>query len=249
MVRLSIPVYEDINAMTFQVGMVSANGVLLASDCKLTNLLGYRHGRLTPKIEVYESENFAHCSAGDAFCDTFTNVVREELAKGTTNFATDPFSEVKRALVSCVNIARTKEADFRQKRSEISGRQSQACVGGNTLLVFRNGSTVALWTVETLAQYPNPMQVGVGDRAVAGDTNSPAVFFLERYFHQVPNTMKSLIPLVAHTVLMAKGDFVEGLQVGIFTSDNFRTLTNEELKPYFALSEELDSGILKRLTK
>ena len=63
--------------MTFQVGMICPEGVVLASDRKHTNPIGFRHGRLSPKIDFHESENLAYCSAGDEFCNGFTKVVRE----------------------------------------------------------------------------------------------------------------------------------------------------------------------------
>jgi hypothetical protein len=72
---------EDNPPMTFQICMATAEGVMLASDRKLTNLNEVRFGRLIPKIEVYEKENFAHCSAGDDFCEIFTETIREELAR------------------------------------------------------------------------------------------------------------------------------------------------------------------------
>jgi len=244
-VYLSVPILEELDCMTIQIGMLCAEGVLLVSDRKMTNLVGFRHGRLAPKIEVYENENIAHCSSGDGFCDTFTNVVRKEASKGAT-FAEGSFLEVKQALIECVHKARASEKEFRQTRSEMLGRKPlPECVGGNTLLVFRGDGVVTLWTVDTTPQYPNPVPIRIGERAVAGDTNSPAVFFLERYFHKVPSTIAGLIPLAVHTVLMAESVFVEGLEVGVFTQDIFRTLTDEELKPAIESSKKIDSYISK----
>jgi hypothetical protein len=247
MVCISIPAIENEEPMTFQVGMACADGVLLASDRKLTNIVGYRHGRLTPKIEVYENENIAHCSAGDGFCDTFTNIVREHARDGKVNFAEGSFLHVKEALGECVLQARTKEKGFRDSASAGRNHPLPECVGGRTLLVFRGRGVVSLWSVDTNAPYPNPLPVGIGDK-VLSDGQSAAVFFLEHYFYKVPNTLNALIPLAVHTVLMAKNDFIDGLQVGLFTPDTFRTLTEEELKPFVDLSNGLDSDTAERLT-
>jgi hypothetical protein len=64
MVSASLPVLE-FDDMTFQIGMVTDEGVLLASDRKVNNLAGFRHGLLIPKITVHQKQDFAHCSAGD----------------------------------------------------------------------------------------------------------------------------------------------------------------------------------------
>src|ERR1039458_1372259 len=114
------------------------------------------------------------------------------------------------------------------------------------MLVFRGSRGVSLWTVDTQAQIPSPLPVDIGSGPVVAGDNSPAIFFLEHYFHQVPNTLESLTPLVAHAVLMAKGEYVEGLQIGICTKKTFRTLTEDELKSYVELSGNIDSGILER---
>jgi hypothetical protein len=233
--------------MTFQMGMVTTEGVLLASDRQLTNLSGTRFGRLIPKIEFYEDENFAHCSAGDNFCEIFTDVIRTHLAKGI-DFTGD-WQHVRQALRDTVTEARGKEAKARRKMIRSLDRKPVAkWTGGHTMLVFRGGAGVTLWTVDTSGQNPTILPVDTGERAVAGDRISPAIFFMERYFNLVPKTLMDLIPLATHTVLMAESDFVGGLQIGLFTKDKFRVLTDEELKPYLESSKRLDLDILGHLT-
>ncbi len=117
------------------------------------------------------------------------------------------------------------------------------------MLAFRANGTVALWIVDTLRTVPEITQVPIGEKAFGGDPKNPAVFLLERYFPEVPNTFSSLIPLAAHTVLSAECEFVEGLQIGIFTPTVFRVLTDEELKPYIELSKEIDAQILDLFRK
>ncbi len=245
-----LPVPEKKKPMTFQIGMVSPEGVLLASDRKITNLMGYRFGRQTPKIEVYETENIAHCSSGDGFCETFTTVVRDQ-AKAGKQFSGTSFIEVRQALIECVYIAREKEQQYRQSLAQqaVAVSLPPICTGGSTMLVFRKDGLVTLWTVDTLAASPTASPVDAADKAIAGDTNSPAVFLLEKYFDRVPNNLVAMIPLAVHAVLMAKSDFVEGLAVGLFTRKTFRILTTKELKPFVRRSKQLDSEVLKLLIK
>ena len=117
------------------------------------------------------------------------------------------------------------------------------------MLVFRTNGTVTLWTVETSRVVPTIMPVSIGGLAFAGDTSNPAAYFPHRYFDKLPNTLDSLIPLAVHTILMAKNENIEALQIGVFTQDRFELLTDQKLKPYITLSDEIDSEILKRLQK
>ena len=58
-----IPVVEENEPMTFQIGIVTTQGVLLASDRKMVEGHGFRHSIQTPKIIVHKNLEFAHCSA------------------------------------------------------------------------------------------------------------------------------------------------------------------------------------------
>jgi len=230
--------------MTFQIGFSTPEGVLLASDLKNVNLGGFRWGISAPKIKVHESENLAYCSAGDDFCNVFTETIREEIRKDALRFVQ---GEVEDAIMQCVYAAREKESVFCGKHTPQSPRRVvPTCIGGTTMLVFRRNGTVTLWTVETSRVVPTIMPVSI-DWALAGDSGNPAAYFPHRYFDKLPKTPASLIPLAVHTISMAKNDNVEGVQIGVFSKDRFGLLTDQELKPYIALSDEIDSDILKRL--
>lgn len=237
----SIDEEED---MTFQIGFSTPECVLLASDLKNVNQMGFRWGISAPKIKVHESENLAYCSAGDDFCNVFTETIREEIRKNTLRFVQ---GEVEDAIMQCVYAARERESVFCEKHTLRSHRRViPTCIGGTTMLVFRRNGIVTLWIVETSLVVPTIMPVSIG-WALAGDKSNPAVYFPHWYFDKLPKTPDSLIPLAVHTILMAKNDNVEGIQIGVFTKDRFRVLTSEELKPYITLSDEIDSDILKRL--
>jgi hypothetical protein len=65
----------------------------------------------------------------------------------------------------------------------------------------------------------------------------------------MPPALDALVPLAVHAVLMAKCDFVEGIQVGLFTREKFAVLTDEELKPHIELSKEIDTDIVGKLRR
>ena len=239
--------FQEDYPMTFQLGIAADGGVLLASDRLLVNMNGVRLPFQAPKIIVHEKLGFAHCSAGDSFCETLTKMVRNELETGTTDLAEGETEAVMTSLENCVKQARTEEAAYVKKTGGVRfGARTVECVGGTTLLVFRGKNSVSLWKIDTLRPYPIPTPVEPGNCVVSGDTN-PAVFFAKHYFPKVSLDLSAMMRLAAHTVLMAKSDNVEGLQIGVFTQKRFGLLTDQELNPYIALSDEIDSEILKRL--
>jgi hypothetical protein len=121
------------------------------------------------------------------------------------------------------------------------------------MLVFREEQRVTLWTIETNRPNPSPVLVDVDVEmlpkqfVMAGDPSSNAVFWLHHYFKNLPSDLDALIPLAAHAVLMAKNENIEGLQIGVFSQKRFGLLTDQELKTLVALSDEIDSDILRRL--
>ena len=230
--------------MTFQIAFTAPNGILIGSDRKKTSIYGFHHSQIVNKIEVNEKATFAYCSAGDSgFGDLFASIVEEEFSKGTVDFTGIDLIKTQRTLLQCLKTARDRESGF------IHTRGLGASFGGNTMLVFRQNNRVALWTVDTFSQIPTASLVIEGDNIKAGDANSPSVFFPHWYFDKVPNTVEALIPIAVHTVLMAEADYIEGIQIGVFTPTVFRVLTDEELKPYIKLSKEIDVGIIDLFRK
>jgi hypothetical protein len=233
--------------MTFQLGIAIDGAVLLASDRLMSSVNGIRHSYQAPKITVHEKLGFAHCSAGDAFCETLTRMVRNELETGSIDFGGGDWGTVMTALEGCVGRARTEEAEYAKKINSVRfGARTVECAGGTTMLVFRGRKPVSLWKIDTLRPYPDPVPIESGNCVMSGDTNSPAIFFAKRYFRDLPPDLNVMMRLAAHTVLMAKSENVEGLEMGVFTQDRFGLLTDEELKPLTALSDRIDSDVFKR---
>lgn len=238
-----IPKPEELEAMTFQLAFATSEGVLLASDRWNADLRG-RHGCLASKIKFHESENFMHCSSGDDFCNVFTDTICNEIKNGQSQFFERPLED---ALTQCVYIARDR-ADEHIKKQRQASRSFLASIylGGVTTLAFRREESITLWTVDTAQVVPNVMQVNVDEPTICSDANSDAVFFFNRYTKQIPNELNALIPLAVHTVLMAKSDLVDGVEIGILTRNDWRILDEEKLKPFIEMSKEIDADTLKR---
>jgi hypothetical protein len=225
--------------MSFQVGINCNDGVVLASDKKMTRMEGVRTAYQTRKIEIFAAENMAFCSTGDDFCVSFTKIVREENQKSL--LAGKCFRDLKQALIDCVHAARQREAEHRDKRRGEIGKQPRELVGGSTLFVLREASKVQLWCVDTTAQFPNPFPVD--DKMVVGDTTNAAVFFLNRYHAEIPSQVDAMLPLAVHTVRAAKNEFVDGVEAGVFTQSQFRTLNDKELQSAIDVSVSVDLSV------
>jgi hypothetical protein len=123
---------------------------------------------------------------------------------------------------------------------------------GDILLAWRTSSGKSeLWQVGVC-----PTAVGTPhrllDKGSQGDYANTAHFFLERYYPKVPAsaTVAQLLPLAAHTVLMAGAMnpvYVDGLEIAICTGTELRRLAEEELKPLTETVWKLDREINSKL--
>jgi hypothetical protein len=229
--------------MTFQIGFAASDGVLLASDQKHTNLYGFPASTLAPKIKISDSGYFAYCSAGDTdFSNLLAESVEGRITRNRSEFTSMSDGKTRAELLQCVKTARRKDKAYRKQRGV-----TQPSVGGSVLFVFRRDGIPSLWMVSATAPVAEASLIVPGEIIKAGFANSPAVFFLSRYAEKIEGTMQSFIPLAIHTVLMAECDTVKGVEIGLFGSDVFRKMTDEELQPYIERSKRIDSVILDNL--
>jgi hypothetical protein len=241
------PLLEEI-PLTFQVGMKAKDGVVIASDTRITRVEGVRTHFNSTKFDVFNAENLAFCSSGDNFCMAFQKVVREQMNK--LGFAGKGIGHMKQELTNCILTARQDETNYRESRKDTLERIPRESQGGNTLIVLREPKEIQLWSVDTTRgeQCPNPLPIIDGCIPV-GDVANSAVFFLTRYFGKLNSTVSDMIPLAVHTVLMAGCEFVDGLEVGVFSQKEFRVLTSDELKEAVEASQTIDGYVLNSFRK
>lgn len=148
--------------MTFQIGMVAEDGVLLASDLLGTQGSQYysqiRTTQRTPKIEFDVTRELAYCWAGD------------ELGRVTVQAIVGKWDGSHRQNLKSFLLRRASEAITRARAicaSNSTSAVNNCCV----LIVFRNPpDSVSLWRVE-LSTVPNscPVVDQILDKTVTGD--------------------------------------------------------------------------------
>ncbi len=222
--------------VTFQVGLLAKDGVVLASDQLVTKISPapqkVRTTSLSDKIEVLADYGLCYCCTGDNFT-----------------------VEVAKHIVAALELEKDKEENYRERliRTAQDAVVIQAkrltreigSVNGDILLARRTPvGTFELWQIGLF-----PPTAGIAtriqDKTTQGDFGNLAQFFIERYYPKVPASLsvKQLLPLAAHTVLMAStmNPYVRGLEIAICTGSELRKLTEEELSPLFQASLKLDN--------
>lgn len=237
---------EQIDAMTFQLAITTPTGVILASDLKHTNLYGFQNSTLAPKIHISISGRFAFCNAGDT---DYGNLLVEEVERAIRKSSLDFTSETVRDQIALRNVL--IQCVPKAKRKHIKARKDQGADKihfGTTLFVFKYADACRLWCVDSSNPAPS-VTASVGEYLKSGNVNTPAVFFPQEYIDKLEGNETSLIALAVHTVLMAKGDYVDGVEVGIFSPQRFECLSASELEPYKQRSKELYTAILDILRR
>lgn len=181
-----MPPSEDI-PVTFQIGMVGEDGVLLASDRGHVRLGEGRTTFSSQKLTITGDGNIAYCCAGD----DFTQLVAEEIVK-----------------VPRSQISRTTRDHLLLAVSEAHRRAiGQWKTGGSILAAYRRGDDVVdLFRIVIYSKELCPIVNLIDNRDFQGDAVNPAAYFIERY---LPSAQYVRLPIdrlkvfSVHTIAMA----------------------------------------------
>jgi len=222
--------------MTFQIGMVGEDGVLLASD-RAHVRIGHlpRTTFSAEKITICPSGNMAYCCAGDDLMQT----VADEIC---TPRKLDSLS--------------AKEF-FRQNISLAMERVAKAWkCPGSILSASTHGDSVELIGIDIQAINNCPDVRKIEDRDFQGDSINAAVFFIERYLpvkQYVKLPLEDLKLIAAHAVLMASElnpIGISGLDIVLCRPGKaFEKLGPSEIEELKAKSKTLDSQIAAALIR
>lgn len=214
--------------MTFQIGVVASDGVLIAGDQRTGRWEKFATTSHVPKIYCDETLGAIYCGSGS---ETAIRVGRKmiEISSG----------ELGQPMWKCAEKA-AMEVWNRENRSP----QCQSRRFAETVLVAQaTDSGFGLWRVEVSE---SPLCQPILDRNKSGDESNAAIFFSERYFPSMSEErppIAHLLPLAAHIVLMAgrlNPTGVDGLEIAICRAGECRMLQEHELAPLRDFSNRLD---------
>jgi len=221
--------------VTFQIGMIASDGILLASDRLAIKEVGLNIPKEpfeTEKIFVHADKHLAYCCAGD------------ELASGVGRIIADTVrvtdQDVRPMLLQCVKQGM---------------ETSPTCWFGGSVLLVCGDPPFRLWRVQLNRNNQTGPEVRrvPGAYVTAGQECSYARFFLEQYLpkhRQAKLKAAELVPLAAHTVLTA-GDLdpanVRGLEIVTCTNTGFERLPDSRIDELISFSTRLTVQIREEL--
>jgi hypothetical protein len=220
--------------MTFQVCAFASDGIVVASDLQLS--AGNGTNSIVEKIIVSEDRLLAVATAG---LHRLTVDATEELLSLWNDHA--PLGEYMLGLLADKIVWR------------FSGRLTTPPKPGDDVIRAR----LLVLNVRTMELFD--VHLGLKSAAtrhtkgyvVAGDAQNVASFFIARYAsnNRPPLPLHKLIPIVAHTTLMASHinpGGVGGLEIVVYENSALRRLSDSETNNLIASSKSLDHEIAQK---
>lgn len=223
-----VPTPDEV-PVTFQIGIVGSDGVLLASDRLVTRLVPCRMTSRMEKIIVREDIGLAYCCSGD-----------------------DDFAATMGIVMDAHKANSSMPIDLRLSETLDEARVGRNTLGcGSILVACLTQNETQLWKFGLTTQIRPDPPCRMRDRWIIGDETNTAIFFSEKYLPISPQLpLERLLPLAAHTILMAhemNPTGVDGLDITLCTREGFRVLKEDELSHLARQSGNLDTYIRAHL--
>ena len=225
--------------MTFQIGAVLSDGIVLASDLKIIEIDKAGQNATTsghsPKIIFSENPPVMYCWAGD---ETPGRIARAFV----NNQLRSPSMRMHDLLYQAGMYVWTE--DYGPKYKVCPTKVELKHWDGDLLLAARTESGIELWRVHYGADC-EPRQIS--DKSSCG--NNCAIFLLEKYYTR-SLTIKEALPLIAHCIIMGgeiNSTGVDGLEIATWIKDEDKPtrLSPTKIDSLIQTSRELDEGIGK----
>jgi hypothetical protein len=240
---------------TFQVGIAGTDGIILASDTRVTKIEGQRPYSTdagqrvlsaSPKIIIYDDEpRLAYCWAGG---ETQTRIagdvarsIRGEKIVIEENRMRELLSAAGHSALSATYPGYPNQLP--QGTLELPRRHS----AGSVIIAYSGMREVELWKL-SLDLVPDPCRIM--NNTAAGDAVNPGIFFMQKYYEKIE--IDRLLPVAAHTVLMCSAmnkTGIDGLEIVVCRQKKFRKLEEQEIAPLCDFSKQLDESISKELSR
>jgi hypothetical protein len=221
--------------MTFQIGMVGNDGILLASDQLATysgNSYQYSDTSRMRKIAITQTGRIAYCCAGDRL-----SIVTGAAIANSIDQLDEYSASVKDCVVQAVYSSSTPVIAGECKQPD---GNAEPLRGGSILVA--TCKPLGLWRIDVIPG-KLPIVVPILDKAKIGDSNTAAPFFTESYYSNRP--VEELLFLAAHTVLTAgaMSQWVKGLDIVLCKPSGCKMLTGQRIEELTLRSETLRSQI------
>ena len=220
--------------MTFQLGMVGSNGILIASDTRATHFPAFRpnqlwscgtHGTNSPKITINYGRGIAVSAAREM--ETAARIAKEIADHLPDGQFENPISWIEDAgnRILC---------DVRTERNNPDERIEAHCL----IAIRRSTPKLFHFTLANIDGRWGGYCKKQERIAVAGDNVNGAIYWPEAYYNSFPYAarripVKTLIPLAAHTLVVAhrlNPVTISGLEVVFCDEIGFHRLSGESLQ-------------------
>jgi hypothetical protein len=214
--------------MTFQIGMVAADGIIIAGDTRVTNQAGTsRTFSNTSKIVCSVDPPGMYCWSGDCNHEEIANRFLKSLSIEKPEPSLDRIMEL--------GLEAAEEQNSHGWAHQI----------GAVLIACLSEGKPLLWRIDYAQCVTRPKIIY--DKAASGDLLNSAVFFADNYYY-LNRPINFLLPLAAHCVLMAgkmNPTGVGGLEAAIWRQSESRPrrLEREEIAALERKSKEDDLKI------
>lgn len=227
--------------LTFQVGLVGSDGVLLASDQlqtiphETTDGRRVRLSQTARKIQVLNDRRIAYCASGARVSSDVVEYYASHFGNG----------DIEQQLIEARDAVMKDRPELSQWRERNTG---------DFLLAQACGNVVELWQMHVEPDSYNRPEP-IFDREWIGDIANPASFFVELYAPLIASgqalfSVESLKLLAAHAVLAAglnNPAGVRGLEMVVCKPDGFQRVSDEDIQMLKERSAELDKQIRQGL--
>jgi 20S proteasome alpha/beta subunit len=211
--------------MTLQVGFVGTDGIVLASDTK--------YGETRDGAGIRRTKNRTKI-----LMDTDRRIVVSSARNMNVS------EKVARTLIDEINAEEWSSPEWRIKTIAEKAMQSMPIYARdvNCLVVSPSRRVFELFTRRQDNGADEAECEAAMDKAVAGDTFHPALFWMERYY-QPRQRLRVLVPLAAHVINVANKispDKIEGLEIVVCDDSGIRRLSPDYIRGLQSMSDGLD---------
>jgi len=214
--------------MTFQIGVVGSDGVLLVSDLSWSQIFERRITSQHHKTYCDQDLCIVACSSGSEWPD---RIAKKCVGKSFANTAPKEIAE---------NVyAHTNGIDSK-------------LANGSVLLAAMAAQNPELWRIDFGNNGQADPFYRIYSKTITGDQENPAGAILERYIGNDTSRLSTeeLKFLLAHIVITAgilNPAGISGLEMAICRRDEFGMVSDDDIRGLKGRSAELDAEISRRL--